>query len=306
MNISKITLGTAQLGLNYGIANVDGKPDFKSAINLLNFAWENGINAFDTSPLYGNSEEIVGSFISSLQKEEIKNCIVITKLSEIVKKLDYDYDKLLNLIKREINNSLTRLNIESIPIYLIHNAPDILFKDGLVIKCLSQIKKEGLIKKFGISIYNPEEAEASLSFNEIDVIQVPINIFDQRLIKTGLLGKLKKANYIILARSVFLQGLYFFSPSSLPNKLKFAEDALTRLYVLIKEYHLDVAQLAFLFVRDLPEIASSVIGVEKIEQLEMNLRLIKMEPLAKEIFQAIIEEFSDTPEKIVNPSLWNI
>lgn len=59
MNISKITLGTTQIGFDYGIANVSGKLDFQTAIKLLKFAWDNGINTFDTAPDYGNSEEII-------------------------------------------------------------------------------------------------------------------------------------------------------------------------------------------------------------------------------------------------------
>ena len=84
MNISKITLCTVQIAMNYGIANEIGKPDFNSSINLLKYAWNNGINTFDTSPKYGNSEEIIGSFVST-QLDSDEYLSIVSKLPKINK-----------------------------------------------------------------------------------------------------------------------------------------------------------------------------------------------------------------------------
>ncbi len=304
MPISKISLGTAQLGMEYGIANVDGKPDFSIAINILDYSWKNGINSFDTSPLYGNSEEIIGSFISSRIKRK-KNLTIISKLPSVDKKLDFTYNNLYNYIVKKIKKSLNKLKLNCIPIYLLHHAPDIYIKDGLVIKCLNQIKKEGLIKQIGISTYNLKEVKETLKFREIDVIQLPLNIFDQRLIKSGLLKKLNKYGYSIFARSIYLQGLFFLSPEKLPDYLKITKQPLIKLRDLAKEYSIDIAKLAFLYVRDLPEITSLVIGAENINQLANNLKYLDEKPLSSELSKIIIEEFSDQSDKIINPSLWN-
>lgn len=304
MPISKISLGTAQLGMEYGIANVDRKPDFSIAINILDYSWKNGINSFDTSPLYGNSEEIIGSFISSRIKKK-KNLTIISKLPSVDKKLDFTYNNLYNYIVKKIKKSLNKLKLNCIPIYLLHHAPDIYIKDGLVIKCLNQIKKEGLIKQIGISTYNLKEVKETLKFREIDVIQLPLNIFDHRLIKSGLLKKLNKYGYSIFARSIYLQGLFFLSPEKLPDYLKIAKQPLIKLRDLAKEYSIDIAKLAFLYVRDLPEITSLVIGAENINQLANNLKYLDEKPLSSELSKIIIEEFSDQSDKIINPSLWN-
>ncbi len=105
---------------------------------------------------------------------------------------------------------------------------------------------------------------------------------------------------------IFLQGLFFISPANLPKELIMAKDVLTRLYNIVENYKIEIANLAFTFVRDLPEVNSMVIGMEKLEQLKMNLKLLEEKPLTNELRQIIVEEFSDIPEKIVNPSLWNI
>ena len=62
MKENKLVLGTAQLGLNYGVANKTGKPTQNKAFEIMKYAVENGINYFDTAYNYGNSEIIIGKF----------------------------------------------------------------------------------------------------------------------------------------------------------------------------------------------------------------------------------------------------
>lgn len=303
--ISKITLGTAQLGMKYGIANVNQKPDFESSMKILNYSWENGINSFDTAPTYGNSEEIIGSFISSKIKKSNENLFVVSKLPAIKKKANLTFDNLYIYIKKQILNSLNSLKLDKIPVYLLHHGPDIYLKNGLVINCLSQLKNEGFIDRFGISVYNPDEVETALKFKEFNVIQVPMNVFDHRLIKTRLLEKFKKKNYIVFVRSIYLQGLFFIPPKILPKYLKIAKEPLTKLHNLAKEYQVDIARLAFLFIRDLPGVTSLVVGAEKIEQIANNIKLLDEKFLPQEIIQRVFEEFSELPDKLINPSMWN-
>jgi len=305
MNISKISLGTAQLGFDYGITNINGQPNFKKSIEILNYAWNKGINTFDTAPTYGTSEEIIGSFVSSKKEEDIKNLKIISKLPIIKLKENLTFDNLFKHIKIEINRSLKKLKIEKLPFYLLHHPPDLLYNNGLIVDCLSKLKDDGIIGEFGISAYNPSEIEASLNFKEIKVIQVPINIWDQRLIRNGLLKRLKKNGYTIFSRSIYLQGLFFIQPKNLPDNLKIAKEYLIKLRNLSKEYNLDIDKLAFLFVRDISEITSMVIGAEKIEQVMRNLKLLEEKPLSNQIRQIILKEFSELPDKVINPSYWN-
>lgn len=292
--------------MDYGIANKSGKPDLNNALEILNFAWRSGINSFDISPLYGNIEEIMKKFLSSKIDEKRERIIIISKLPAINIKKNLTYYKLYNYIKKEINRSLKQLGLSSIPIYLLHHAPDIFLENGLVIECLSKIREEGLINRFGLSVYNPIEVEESLKFKEIDVIQIPVNIFDHRLIKTELIKKLKNQNYLIFARSIYLQGIFFLNPENLPKKLEIAKDPLLKLNKLIKTYNIDIAKLALLFVRDITEIDSIIIGAENIDQIATNLKNMKEEPMNRTIYNIIYEDFSGLQDKIINPSLWDI
>jgi len=305
MEISKLTLGTAQLGLNYGIANFTGKPDTSSALNILKIAWENGISTFDTAPVYGNSEELLGKFIHTVVKNKKKDINIISKLKPIEINKEISRDNLYNFTKDQVIKTLDNLMLKKLPIYLIHHAPDIDLKNGLIVDCLNQLKKEGLINRIGISIYNPREIQSILKYKEIDIIQVPLNIFDQRLIKKGLLKRLKKRNFTIFARSIYLQGLFFIPPEKTPINLEIAKLPLLKLRNISKKYNISIVNLAFLFVRDLTEITSIVVGVEKIEQLRENLKLLNANPLSRDVLEEIVESFSNIPEKIINPSLWS-
>lgn len=59
-DLSRLMLGTAQLGMAYGVANTAGRPDFRQAVRLIAAAADGGVNCFDTAAAYGDSEVILG------------------------------------------------------------------------------------------------------------------------------------------------------------------------------------------------------------------------------------------------------
>ena len=63
IKLSKIILGTAQFGLDYGINNSSGKLKEKEVFNILDYSKERGINIIDTANAYGNAIDIIGNFI---------------------------------------------------------------------------------------------------------------------------------------------------------------------------------------------------------------------------------------------------
>ena len=81
----KLVLGTAQFGMDYGIANISGKPTYKQVYAIFELAWKKGIRRFDTAPGYG-SEALLGEFIDAhgIQNE----AIILTKISALENK-DY-------------------------------------------------------------------------------------------------------------------------------------------------------------------------------------------------------------------------
>ena len=61
MEFSNLMLGTAQFGVDYGIANTTGKPTQEQVDEIISFAWKNGVNCLDTASSYGESEMVIGN-----------------------------------------------------------------------------------------------------------------------------------------------------------------------------------------------------------------------------------------------------
>jgi aryl-alcohol dehydrogenase-like predicted oxidoreductase len=305
MQISKLTLGTAQLGLEYGIANKSGKPEFSSALELLEYSWRHGINSFDTAPAYGNSEEIIGAFIETIVNST-GDVVIVSKLPGIPDIESLSMEELYDRVKTSVLNSLRALRLQSLPVYLLHR-PSELFssENGFLLDCLERIKDEGLVEKIGVSIYEPNEAELALTYKELKTIQIPINVFDHRLIDSGILDKLKNRGFLVFARSVFLQGLCLLQPDSIPEYLNEAKPMVMQLHDIAMKYNMDLDAMCFLFARDLPGITSVVVGSETIEQIKRNISILKLPRIKSPLTREIIETFQSVPEYIINPSKWN-
>lgn len=303
MKISKIILGTAQLGFEYGIANTKGKPTENQSFKILQTAINNGITTFDTAPVYGNSEEIIGNF---LKNNMFLNLTIITKISKIQSKNKHpSFDEIKNTVKKSLIASKDRLNVNKISICLLHDPSDMHSFDGLVVKSLKQLKNKGIIEEIGVSIHTPNQAKEFLENNELDVIQVPINLFDTRLIKDGILTKLKNSGKTVFARSIFLQGLFLLDINNMPTNMHFAKKPLEKLKQISSNYDIDIKKLAFSFVKDIPEVDSMIIGVDTEEQLKNNIKQFNAPPLSEEIKRELSNSFYNMSEELINPTLWN-
>ena len=111
MKISRLTLGTAQLGLDYGVANKEGKPDKQQTQEILKYAAESGVNCYDTAPAYGESEKIIGDFLSSYHRFAAEP-VVVTKLAAISPGVKPDFKKVHTLMRQQVIKSLGRLRLK--------------------------------------------------------------------------------------------------------------------------------------------------------------------------------------------------
>ena len=300
MKISKLILGTAQLGMDYGINNEIGRPKFEESKTIINTALENGINTFDTAPEYGTSEKILGDVIVTDKNKEV---IFISKVPPVNWNQTKDKEDVLRKIKEDLQKTLFNLNIDKIPIYLFHRFRDMTEKDGFLLDELVKLKRQGKIGKIGVSIYSPDEAEEALTLNKkgIEVIQIPFNMVDKRLLENGFLEKARSKDIIVIARSVFLQGLFF--KQKLPEHLQEFEKYQKALKEISLNQDISVGELALRYVLSTEQIDGVIIGVEKKEQLIQNLMFMKKGALEKEVIEKI-NLLGSASEKIINPTLW--
>lgn len=268
MKENKLVLGTAQLGLDYGIANTVGKPTGKQALEIMKYAVENGISYFDTAYSYGNSEIIIGKFLNTY-KSYTNKINVITKMAPLNKEKS---DK--NEIDNRFFESLNRLGQKSIYCYMIHDYNDIKNNCDLINNRFLKFKEEGHIKKIGVSVYDKNQIEYLLKNFNFDLIQLPVSVFDQRLLENNILPELKKRKKDIYARSIFLQGLIFFNENNLPLKFTSVKKYFEKLNDISLKYNLSKEEIALLFVISIKEIDKIIIGAETIGQLKKNIETL--------------------------------
>jgi len=302
--ISRMTLGAAQLGLDYGIANVVGRPARPAAFDILQAAVRGGITCIDTAPVYGDSEEVIGSFLSSTSCRS--DCTVITKLPALGLSPDATFTEIYEIVRRHATGSLHRLRLKSLPVYLVHRASDLDTYDSKLLDSLEKLKAEGLVGILGVSVYTPAEVERALENDALEAVQVPISVFDQRLLSLGLLERLRERRRVIFARSVFLQGLLLFPSSHLPSGLQEAAGPLADLQELCSEHDRSTADVALAFVRDLPGVTSVVVGAETIAQLTENIRLMHSPRLSPVLYNQLLTRFADLPLELISPNMWQL
>lgn len=300
--MSRLVLGTAQFGLNYGIANKVGKPSKEQVKEILLTAFELGINVLDTANAYGDSEKILGDILSNYSKKE--NIIIVTKLSpNINEKADNEHIK--NQVEQSVHLSLSNLNLDSIPIYMLHRAEHMTMKKGIIVKHLSKLKEEGLIINIGVSVYTPYEAEIALSIDEITAIQVPFNVFDHRMMKCGFFEKAHLKGIAVFVRSIYLQGLILMDNDDIPDKLRDIIPYKNKLKEICKRWGRTINEVAIKFPLMQKGVTGIVFGVDNLNQLKENINLYNKSSLEKPIIENILNEFKDIPEYLVDPRQWS-
>ncbi|GAB3911989.1 aldo/keto reductase [Larkinella knui] len=301
---SQLTLGTVQLGLNYGISNSEGMPDRAESYRMLRYAAQVGINTLDTARQYGHSEEILGDFTEDTRGEFALNLVSKFKISPA--NLSHQ-ERAWKEVHKSVTESLTALKIDRLPVCLHHKGAEPMAE---VIKILPtllyRLKQEGLIDMGGISAYGPEDLSYILEEDLLEATQIPVNIFDQRLLQSGLLDQLRSQSKLVFARSVFLQGLFFMNPAHLKGSLKKAEPYLVTLQNLAQRAQMTVAQLAFSFVRDLSAVDSLVFGAVNQSQIQQNIELLNGPAIPTALLAEIQDVFQQVEEAIITPAVWTV
>ncbi len=297
---NKLTLGTVQFGLDYGINNLSGKPKREKSLEMLDFAYKKGIRVFDTANAYGDAEEILGEFMESRNLN--KKIKIISKLQPNIiadsksKKTPYD------IIFENLTESLNRLKRNYVDGYLFHTPAYI--KNEELVNSLCKLKEQGLVKNIGVSIYEEEDAIYAAELKEIDYIQVPYSILDQRLDRTSFFQLAKKNGKTVFARSAFLQGLFFMPEERIPPHLQNAKDYFRKLDKIILKYNLSRQQIALLFSLKNSNIDYVVFGVDNIEQLKEDIDIAEQNIDCEQCINDLKNEFINIEKNIIFPSLW--
>ena len=287
----KLTLGTAQFGLDYGVANAIGQVDKDETIKILTFAKQEGIDTLDTAIEYGDSEKRLG-------QAGIGSWNIITKLPEArVEHSDINY-----WVNSQINNSLLRLNVLSVYGILLHRPLQLLEKNGPQLwNSLKGLKERSVVKKIGFSVYGPDELEKLWNARFIpDIVQAPYNIFDQRLKDSGWLSKLNDNKIEVHTRSVFLQGLLLMPSDKRPKYFSKWNNLFNEWDLWLKTDNISGLEAALNFALSEYLIDKIIVGVDNKTQLSEVISASKKYTLC------VPKILNTTDEKLINPSLWDM
>lgn len=301
--ISQITLGTVQLGMDYGINNIVGQPNNETANAILSAAINGGINTFDTSSDYGTSEIIIGDYFASHKKNKP---FIVTKCSVKDWNIVLSENEVERRLRVQVEKSIEKLKCDKLSLLLLHDERDIDSYGKLLPKILDRFVKENLIERAGVSLNHFSYIDKILSSDIFHAVQLPLNMMNIKDTSGDGIKKLVKKNIIVFIRSVFLQGLFFRDPQTLPQGvLQKAKEPLQKLRRLADEVSIPIKELAVSYIRDLEGVTSLVMGAEKPEQVEENISLINCKPLPEKVRTKIIDTFKDVGEEVLSPWLWN-
>ncbi len=264
--ISRIGLGTAQFGEDYGYSK---KLDQSQVNAILNAASDAGINFLDTARDYGDSESKIGAYM----QESKRTFVVGTKLARIDEETSKDEARIRFILSDSMIRSKEALNTNRIQLLLLHQTDEYIVKNDKFWSALKGLKKlmPNFAIKFGVSVYDPEPTREMISRHgeDIDCVQAPYNVVDRRF---EALKELFQENAIVfVSRSTFLKGALV--EDRLPDELKGLEPVRNKLKELSKKTSLSVSNILTSFVLGAPFVDCTLIGARSVEQLRENLAL---------------------------------
>ena len=207
----RLAIGTAQFGLDYGITNTSGQVSLDEIVAILSSASDAGVDTLDTAALYGSSEGLLGEALALAGL----SFSIITKTG---KRLDARTDaEAHDFLLADLDTSMKRLGQQALDTLIVHDADELLGPNGDARwKAMEAARSQGLVSRIGASIYDSSQLDALLSRYNLDIVQVPLNAIDRRLLDSGAAQRLGSANIAVHARSAFLQGLLLAEKKSLP------------------------------------------------------------------------------------------
>lgn len=291
----KLGLGTVQFGLDYGITNTTGKTPVTDVRAILAECLNQGVNTLDTAALYGEAEAVLGANLPRPHSFGI-----------VGKTLHLDHERplaeALEAVRTGVIGSLSRLGEQKLAALLVHRVDDLLGPAGeALFKTLVSLRKAGLVEKIGASVYTPAEVAVLTERFPLEIIQLPLNILDQRMLESGTLADLRQRGIETHVRSAFLQGaLLSNDPQQLPPSLA-TLPALMQFREYLRTCKLSPLAATLGFLKSLNSVDVVVCGASRLsEWREITEAFNTLPDLPADLFKS----FAQSDVNIVDPRRW--
>jgi aryl-alcohol dehydrogenase-like predicted oxidoreductase len=201
-----LCLGTAQFGLPYGITNAAGQVAEPEVRVLLAEASAAGLTLLDTAQAYGDAEAVLGRTLPSGHGFRIISKFPAQSQSAFTADDRLVWDQAFGL-------TCVRLGKPCLDGLLLHSAADLHKPGGEHLReWLLSLRQSGLVRRLGVSIYGSADL-VGVAPDLLDLVQLPLSLYDQRLLVDGTVASLRAQGCAVHARSLYLQGL-LLSPTA--------------------------------------------------------------------------------------------
>lgn len=287
----KLGIGTVQFGLPYGIANAGDLCTDNELNNILTLAHANHLSMIDTAPGYGNAERRLGD--SGLTA----NFNIVSKIEHLE---DGDEAAMERQAIEVIQRTLTDLRTQQLYGIICHDPTAMVRADGAKTRAvLERIKAKNICKKIGVSIYDVEDVPRIIDQGGIDLVQLPLNVFDQRFLTSGALAELHANGIEIHVRSAFLQGLLLMPLDQVKIKKPDAYPAMLRLHQCADDLNLTPLELGLNFIQSIDEVDHIIVGATSAQQLQEIITAVETDIALHDYGHLAV----DAPA-IIDPRLW--
>ena len=286
----KMALGTVQFGQNYGVANRSGQIDPSEIAVILDFARRSGIDTLDTAIAYGDSEARLGA-------AHVGDFRIVTKLPP----LPSDSPDVMDWALSQMELSRKKLQVKSLYAVLCHNAPDWFGEHADALHAaLARAKATGIVRKIGVSIYEPSMLERVCARAMPELVQAPMNLLDRRLADSGWLDRLHAEGIEIHARSLFLQGLLLMDRDAIPAKFSPWRDVWEQWRAMLVAAGTSPIEACLWHILSDPRIDRAVVGVDSFKHLHQLVDIARHVP---ESFDFPSLDIWDA--RLLTPSNWS-
>jgi aryl-alcohol dehydrogenase-like predicted oxidoreductase len=301
-SVSEIGLGAWQLG-----GTEWGDISEEDSLLTLRAAVENGITFFDTADVYGlgRSEELIGKFL----KDCPEKIFVATKLGRFPRP-GWPENFSLQAFRTHAEGSLRRLGVDVLDLIQLHCLPIEILRQGEVFGWLRQLRQEGKIRHFGVSVESMEEAQISIEQSDLTSLQIIFNIFRQKPIaalfdqaqtkKVALIVRLPLASGLLSGRytkatkfpesdhRTFNRNGESFNVGETFAGLPFETGVeLTEALKPLVPQGMTMAQMALRWILDYEPVSVVIAGVRNAAQAAGNAKASDLSPLSRELHEKL-------------------
>lgn len=291
LQVSALSLGTVEIGLDYGISEQGEArhPSEADAHKLLHFALDQGINLIDTARAYGEAEAIIGRALKTRRREYILASKVMPRPGAP------------SLVRGQLEEGLAALQTDHVDIMMIHSRADQIEPDEETLAPIARAQRDGLVRFIGTSVYGPEAAARAIECGWFDCIEVGYNALDRR-IESHVLELAERKDVGVIARSVLLKGALSERYTFLPDELSPLKRCVSELASIAGSVQ-KLPELAYRYVCNRSVPHSALAGTASEAELAACIEYLALGPLASDQIDAI-QSVRLKDETLMNPGNW--